>query len=119
MSFFNHVANTHLPDNDDVVLVWNTETSTLYTTSEMDPSVDRCIYKDVRKTIYWAMGESPRTCRIPIMIRDLVRYHTELKTDGLVKEYCSAEHCSELLAGTWDSLIQNKIYVFFTVSILD
>jgi len=117
MSFFNHVANIHLPDNDDVVLAWNSETSNLYMTSDMDQSVDLCIYKDVRKTIYWAMGESPRTCQIPIEISDLVRYHTEL-SDRLVKEYCSAEQCSELLAGTWDSLIQNKIYVFFTVSIV-
>ena len=118
MSFFRHVATIHLPDNDDVVLVWNSETHTLYTTSDMDQSVDRCIYKDVRKTIYWAMGESPRTCQIPIEIRDLVKYHTEL-SDELVKEYCSAEQCSELLDGTWESLIFNKIYVFFTVSIVD
>ena len=121
VTVYHRVATIHLSnDGDDVILAWNTETQKLYMTSRLDQNTDICNYKSVRKTIYWAMGESPRTCQIPIMISDLVRYHTDRSIDGSTEvERCTPEQCNDMLNGEWGSLIANNIHVTFTVSVLE
>jgi hypothetical protein len=118
-TLYHRVANIHLnSDGDDIILAWNTETQKLYLSSTLDDATDECNYNSVRKTIYWAMGERPRTCQIPIVIHDLVRYHTEKTMDGsIITEHCSEEQCADLLNGTWDGLVANRIHVIFTVSV--
>lgn len=119
-TMYHRVATIHLSDGDDVILAWNTETCKLYLSSTMDQNTDICTYNSVRKTIYWAMGESANRCQIPIEITDLVRYHTDRTVDGRTEvEHCSWEQCEALLHGTWDGLVANRIHVSFAVSILE
>jgi len=107
---------TILNDGDVVVVGLNTIDNRMFISSEMDTNEDLLTFNDVRRTIYYAMGERPRTCQMPLVITDLVRHHTELTPDTIVVEYCTPAQCEEFLTYNWDSIVANKIIVTFTVA---
>lgn len=85
------VACFDLSDGDRAFLYWNTETQKFQLTSDQDQNFEECTFRDVRRTIYWAMGgNDPYTCDLPLVIHGLVRKHNELLHDGEPwEEYCS------------------------------
>ena len=112
------VACFDLSDGDRAFLYWNTETQKFQLTSDQDQNFEECTFRDVRRTIYWAMGgNDPYTCDLPLVIHGLVRKHNELLHDGEPwEEYCSEEQCCELLEQDWGSYAANRIFMKFTVS---
>ena len=118
MTPYQIVARFTMQNDGDVAVVGlNTINNRMYISSEIDMNEDVLTYNDVRRTIYFAMGESPRTCQLPLVITELVRHHTELTPDTTVIEECTQLQCEEFLTYKWDSIAANKIFVTFTVAI--
>jgi len=117
MTPYQVVARFRIQNDGDVAVVGlNTINNRMYISSQMDTNEDILRFNDVRRTIYFALGEEPRTCQLPLVITDLIRYHTELSPDSPVVEYCTPAQCEAFLTYSWDSMAANKIYVTFTVS---
>jgi len=110
------VASFNLPDGDCVYLYWDPNTRKYNMMSVLDPATEECTLRDVRRTIYWAMGEDPYTTSQPITISNMVRRHRELLQDGEPwMELCSQEQCASFLDDHWDGYSANRIYITFDV----
>ena len=110
------VAMFDLSDGDRVFLFWNPVQEIFVLTSSHDSRYEVCRYRDVRRTIYWALGETVETCDRTLTIRNLHREHSELLKDGAPwMEICTPAQCLELLDQEWGSYAANKIFLSFVV----
>jgi len=86
-------------------------------TSDQDSEYSDCIYPDVRRTIYWALGEDPDAAVSQLIIRNLTCKHNEILENGEPwTERCTTERCEELLGQNWDSYAANRIFLSFAVA---
>ena len=110
------VACFNLPDGDCVYLHWDPHVRKYYMMSTLDPTMEECTIKNVRRTIYWAMGEEPYTCDLPVDLDCLVLLHRELLKDGEPwTELCDDDQSADFLNQTWDSYTANRIFITFNV----
>ena len=111
------VACFDLNDGDRAFLFWNAEERKLKLTSDHDPEYEEFTLRDVRSTIYWALGLDPYTASTPVTITGLTRKHTEILEDGSPwLELCSDQECAEFLDHDWDGYAANKIFLLFAVT---
>ena len=110
------VACFDLSDGDRVFLFWNIEERKFQIMSSLDPTYEDCTLRDVRRTIYWALGQEPTTCELPLTVRNLVRRHSEILENGEPwSESCTQEQCVDFLSHDWDGYAANKIFLKFEV----
>jgi hypothetical protein len=82
----------------------------------LDPTREECNLKDVRRTVYWAMGEDPYTSSTPITIDSLMLRHRELLYDGEPwMEAPTVEQTREFLNAEWDGYAANRIFITFNI----
>lgn len=106
-----------MSDGDRAFLFWLPAEGKFQLTSSQDPRFEDCTLRDVRRTIYWALGEDPETCALPLTIYNLSRNHSELLKDGEPwDELCTSVQCAELLDEGWHSYAANKIFLTFDVA---
>ena len=111
------VACFDLPDGDRAFLFWIPDEGKFQLTSDQDSEYSDCIYPDVRRTIYWALGEDPESAHMPLIIQNLTCKHNEILENGEPwTERCTPESCTNFLNHDWHSYAANRIFLSFAVA---
>ena len=115
------VARFVIPDGDIVFIFWDDATQKTYLTSDQDHRLTKFWTRTIRDTIVWSMCEDQLEFEnTPLVIEDLKRQHLESIQEGETwVEDCTPEQHAVFQWQSWAGYIANKIFLTFTVRVLD